>query len=779
MKVRLISAVAFLMLLSWTRNVVLHGQEEGWISIGPEGGTAYAVAIDPTDHSVVYAGTNGGVFKSIDSGAHWSPINAGLPRPGVDGNGGPYIYSLAIDPQNTATVYAGVSFFGDLLFAEPSGRGVYKSDDGGNSWHAANDGIQGRIVYALALDPATPTALFAAGKLDPARHGPAQVFRSTDGGASWSVSLPLIFDYVFDLAIDPQAPATTYAATTEGLFKTTDGGNTWTALNSGLTITNVSALAINPTDSSIVYAGTRGGGVFKSTNAGSSWGPVNTGLTGSFVRALEIDPQSPATLYAGLEDGAIFKTTNEGATWTPINSGLPPPRIGQSGPGWGIDSLAIDPETPTIVYAATEQNGVFKTVNGGDHWSRTTLSSTRVFSIAVNSTASKLSVGATGLVYMRSDEGEWTFGNQNPPLGPGVRGSVVALDPLVPTTAYGATGGLEKTTDGGATWSGVLAGVFTVALDPIVPSTVYAGGIGAHKSVDGGATWTEINQGLGGHGPLQLLVVDPQTPTTLYAGFGGYRHFAGDGSLYKSVDGGANWALAMEGLPSVAALAIDPQVTSTLYAGTGSQVFKSTNGGESWSPSSTGLPTRVVVALATHPDAPSIVFAGTFGGGVFKSADGGASWSPMNDQPPNLLIRALTIDPASDTLYAGTDGAGVFTIGVPAQFPLTVMTTGHGFGTIVSSPQGIDCGSVCTGQFPAGATVTLTATPAAGVVKGWTGCDSDTGQGRTSTCTVTIEGARTVTANVVGPPIVPPGRDGHGHPGGRGALTMIRAPAKH
>jgi photosystem II stability/assembly factor-like uncharacterized protein len=744
MKASLISAVAFLMLVSWTRNmVVLHGQEEGWASIGPESGTVYALAIDPHDHSVVYAATNGGVFKTIDSGAHWSPVNAGLPMPrSAYQNGGPHIRSLAIDPQNTATVYAGVSFFGDVLFAEPSGIGVYRSDDGGKSWHAASSGIESRIVYALAIDPVTPTTVYAVGQFGP--NGDSNIFKSTDGGASWSVGVPMLGD----LAIDPQAPATVYA----GIFKTTDGGVTWTRMS----VPGIGALAINPIDSNVVY-GAGGGGVLKSTDAGGSWTAVNTGLTGSSVRALVIDPQAPATLYAGLDNGAIFKTTNEGATWIPVNTGLE---------GSRITSLAVDPETPTIVYAGTERRGVFKTVNGGTQWSRTTLSSTRTFSIAVNSAAARVAVGDDRkCVSTRIGEGEWTFADSCPPSGGTGNGSVVALDPLVPTTAYAAGGGLSKSTDGGAHWSSLpLGSTFTVALDPVDPTTVYAGGSGAHKSVDGGATWTEINQGLS-NGPLQLLMVDPQTATTLYAGFGGFRISSGSGGLYKSVNGGSNWALAMEGLPSVAALAIDPQVTSTIYAATASQVFKSTNGGESWASSSAGLATHDIVALAVHPAAPSIVFAGTYGGGVFTSRDGGASWSPMNQQPPNLLIRALTIDAGSSTLYAGTDGAGVFTIAAPAMFPLSVTTTGHGLGTIVSSPHGIDCGSACTGQFAVGTTVTLTATTAAGRIKGWTGCDSDSGPGRTSSCRVTIDVARTVTVTVVGPPIVPPGRDVHGQPG--------------
>jgi hypothetical protein len=111
-----------LILVSWTTNVVvLHAQEDGWVSIGPEGGAAYALAIDPHNHAVVYAGTNGGVFKSIDGGVHWSPVNAGRPMPrSAYDNGGPYIHSLAVDPQNTAIIYAGVSLFGDEVLAEPT-----------------------------------------------------------------------------------------------------------------------------------------------------------------------------------------------------------------------------------------------------------------------------------------------------------------------------------------------------------------------------------------------------------------------------------------------------------------------------------------------------------------------------------------------------------------------------------------------------------------------------------------------------------------------------------
>ena len=750
MKARLILGTGLLMVCAWTWNIEsVHGQSEGWTSIGPEGGTVYALAIDPDNHSVVYAGTNAGVLKSTDSGGHWSPVNAGLPQPtSAFVNGGPYIRSLAIDPQNTGTVYAGVSFLGDELFAEPSGRGVYRSDDGGSSWHAANTGIENRIVHALAIDPSTPTTLFAAGQVGP--NGSAHIFKSSDGGSSWSLVLGP-FSFAFAVVIDPQAPSTAFAGTSNGVFKTTDGGTTWAETNVGLTAGIVTAFAISPADSSVVYTAVRGGGVFKSVDGGASWTAINTGLTSLLVKTLAIDVQSPSAVYAGLETGAVFKTTDQGAAWAPVNAGLAASRI---------NHVVVDPETPAIVYAATERNGVFKTADGGTQWSQTPLSTIRVFSIAINPAASTVLIGEDlERVYTRSGEGDATFADLNPSTMatflPGLHVTSLAINPLVTTTDYaGTTRGLYRTTDGGATWSRVLAfQTYTVAVDPVSPSTVYAGGNGAHKSVDGGATWTQISQGPGG-GRLRSLVVDPQTPTTLYAGMQG---------LFKSVDGGANWAPASAGLPQsfeVGALAIDPQTTSTIYVGLRgtSGVFKSTDGAGSWSPSGNGLPARAVLALAVDPAAPSIVYAGTYGAGVFKSTDGGANWTPMNDQLPTLLVRALAIDASASTLYTGTDGAGVFTIATSTpsiDFPLSVTSTGSGLATVVSSPQGINCGSACTGQFAEGTIVTLTAT-SAGHIKEWTGCDSTSGSGRTSSCTVTIDAARSVSLRVVGGGQKPP-----------------------
>ena len=128
------------------------------------------------------------------------------------------------------------------------------------------------------------------------------------------------------------------------MFKSTNGGAVWSAVNTGLTDTNVHALAIDPATPSTLYAGTVwGSGVFKSTNGGAAWSAVNTGLTDTDVFALAIDPATPSTLYAGTS-GGVFKSTNGGAAWSAVNTGLT---------ATIVHALAIDPATPSTLYAGT------------------------------------------------------------------------------------------------------------------------------------------------------------------------------------------------------------------------------------------------------------------------------------------------------------------------------------------------------------------------------------------------------------------------------------------
>jgi len=178
------------------------------------------------------------------------------------------------------------------------------------------------------------------------------VFKSTDGGASWSPPVSTGVTQITSLAVDPVTPTVIYAGTyAGGVFMSINEGVTWNVVNSGLASTNVRALAIDPVTPTSLYAGTFGG-VFKSSNGGITWSEVNSGgLTNTDILALAIAPTTPtATVYAGTSGGGVFKSTDGGASWAAVG--------GLADTLKTVFSLAIDPATGTV-YAGTYGGGVF------------------------------------------------------------------------------------------------------------------------------------------------------------------------------------------------------------------------------------------------------------------------------------------------------------------------------------------------------------------------------------------------------------------------------------
>jgi len=569
--------------------------------------------------------------------------SSGFIPPGGGPSGGT-VQSIAIDPRSPNTVYAGV-FFGTI----DSSLRVLKSTNGGASWTVTNSGLPAAGSYALTIDPSTPATLYAAG---------GGVFKSSNGGTTWTATATLSCS-ARTVAIDPSNPATLYASGGRGVCKSTNGGTSWNTVNSGLSNTNVLALTIDPSNPSTLYAGIVGG-VFKSTNGGASWTAVNSGLPNAdsgftLIQALAIDPSTPATLYAGTSDGGVFKTTNGGTSWTAVNSGLT---------AIGVSALAIDPSNPSTLYAGIV-GGVFKSTNGGASWTAVNsgLTPFNVHVLVVDpSTPATLYAGVAtyGSGVFKSTNGgtSWTAVNS------GLTNATIlalAIDPSKPTTLYAGTfGGAFKSTNGGASWTAINSGlaatdVYALAIDPSNPATVYAGSnVGVFKSTNGGTSWTVANSGLGNRTVL-ALAIDPSTPTTLYAASGG---------IFKSTNGGASWTAANSGLGNgtVLALAIDPSAPATLYAGSGG-VFKSTNGGASWTYVGSGFPFgTLVTALAIDPSAHATLYAGVddLAFGVFKSTDGGASWTLFDGGLPKLKpVGALAIDPSAPaTLYAASTTFG-------------------------------------------------------------------------------------------------------------------------
>ena len=280
------------------------------------------MALYPQDPRTIYAGTSDRIFKSSDGGSSWSAVNIG-PSPDAS-------REMAIDPQTLSTLYASTY------------TKLFKSSDGGSSWSPVNV-LRIRSILALAVDPQTPTTVYVGTNGD-------NLFRSTDGGSSWSSVGPVSTQTV---AFDLQSPTTVYAGTDYALFKSIDGGASFS--RTGLTVLGVYAVAVDPKVPTTLYAGTRDyspnlTGVVKSTDGGASWSAANNGLgIQPLGRALAIDPLNPAIIYVGIAGRGVFKSTDGGMSWTGINTGLT---------NLSIYALAIDPMTPTILYAGTGA-GVF------------------------------------------------------------------------------------------------------------------------------------------------------------------------------------------------------------------------------------------------------------------------------------------------------------------------------------------------------------------------------------------------------------------------------------
>jgi photosystem II stability/assembly factor-like uncharacterized protein len=672
-----------------------------WTSIGPKGGPIRALTVDSQNPGTVYAGTSGGgVFKSTDGGRNWTAANSGLTE--LD------VRILAIDPQDTTTLYAGT---------HSSTSGVFRSTDGGASWSAVSSGLpEFPGILALAIDPQYPNTLYAGTQFN-------GVFKSTDWGASWTaINFGLPTDPtaqrlvgVTALVIDPRNTSTVFAwVGGNGVFKSTDGGASWSAASSGLPAQpfGLSFLAIDPQAPSTLYAGKSGIGVFKSTDGGATWNSVNSGLPNNFNGAsfLAIDPETPGTVYAAT-GGGVFKTADGGASWSAASSGLP--MIAPS----HVAVLAVDPQNPGTIYAGTNDggtsngtghfgDGVFKSTDGGASWSASnsglTLTSVNALVIAPqnSSTLYAALAGATGEVFKSTDGGaSWSTVSSGLML---TSVAALAVDPQNPGTLYaGGDGGVFKTTDAGASWSAansglptvgiaadgsdLVAGVNLLAIDPQDTSTLYAGTVGLFKSTDGGASWSAANSGLpigpGEPYALGVLAVDPQNPSTLYAGTNANFPHHASGGVFESTDGGASWVEADYGLPpfpsgfyvGARSLAIDLRNPDTVYAGLNflgiyGGVFKSTDGRASWTEADSGLPTgpwgvSAVDSLLIDPQNPSTVYVGVNGAGVFKTTDAGGSWTAVNFGLTTLSVNVFAIDPQNtNTVYAGTNGGGVFAI---------------------------------------------------------------------------------------------------------------------
>jgi photosystem II stability/assembly factor-like uncharacterized protein len=288
-----------------------------------------SLSVHPFRANVVYSAVSGnGILKSIDGGVTWSPTAPLL-----------HASAVAADGSAPSTVWAGASIPGRTT---PSGA-LYRSDDGGSTWQPLSHGSVGGI-QEIAIDPGDSSRVYVAA---------GNVAFTVDGGGTWHTHF--LGANILTVAIDPVTPTTIYAGgsrfpvTESQLFKSTDGGVTWSELPLSMGMGGVTSIAVDPFQPSTVYvSGTNGVG--KSVNGGLSWHAAADGLWPLAVNTVVIDPSAPLTLYAGTDAG-VFRTTNGGESWAPFNDGLVMKRV---------RAIAV-PATPhqKRLFVGTDGGGVF------------------------------------------------------------------------------------------------------------------------------------------------------------------------------------------------------------------------------------------------------------------------------------------------------------------------------------------------------------------------------------------------------------------------------------
>lgn len=302
---------------------------------GLRGLAVVSLAVDPRDASAVYAGVTTGLLAGRHRDAAWSPRFAGLGL--IQPVEAPSF--LAVDPAGSGTIYR------SLLFS------LSRSFDGGRRWHDLGLPNSCLVVSALALDPSSPRTVYVGGDNGDAGCQERDLaFKSTDGGNSWTA---LAIGAVNGIYVDPSSPETVYALA-DGLMKSADGGMTWSSADAGLppqVIDSLYSLAIDPRSSTTLYAGAFSG-LFKSTDGGGSWLPASAGLPPGAVITVAVSPRERGTVYAGIRGVGVFRSTDGAASWRALSAGLP--RRDFTG------LVVIAPSDPSILYAGTAGNSIYE-----------------------------------------------------------------------------------------------------------------------------------------------------------------------------------------------------------------------------------------------------------------------------------------------------------------------------------------------------------------------------------------------------------------------------------
>jgi photosystem II stability/assembly factor-like uncharacterized protein len=683
-----------------------------WRMIGPfRGGRTRAAVGVAGEPNVFYVGqVNGGVWKTTDAGRTWNPI--------FDDQDTQSIGAIAVAPSDSRIVY--VASGEGLHRPDLSvGDGIYRSADAGKTW--VHLGLRdGEQIPALAVDPTNVNRVFAAVLGHP--YGPSAergIFRSDDGGKSWEKVL-----YKDDrtggsaVVLDPRDPKIVYASLWQetlapwedangvagaggGLFKSTDGGTTWTQLKNGLPTdlvqVNVAIAASDPrrlyasvsTTTETEYATDKGLGFYRSDDAGATWRRITDDpraamkIGGGDLPVIAADPKNADVVYS---TGIVtVRSMDGGKTWVSLR--------GAPG-GDDYQNIWINPNDPKILLVVSDQ-GAIVSVNGGESWSSWYNQPTaQLYHVAATNTfpyqvcAGQQESGSV-CTTTRGNDGQITFHDWHP--AGVIEYGYAAPDPLHPEIVYGAgrkqvsrydsvTGQVQNVTPLPGDSKEYRANrTEPILFSPVDPHTLYYAANRLFKTTDYGHTWKTISPDLSQQksgqpeslpalkaadqdkrrGAIYAVAASYKTTQTIWAG-------TDDGLVWITRDAGAHWRNITP--PGVTAWSKIAQIDasrfddSTAYVAVNRMrvddlrpyVFRTHDGGKTWESIAAGLPDDAPVnAVRADPVQKGLLFAATERA-VWVSFDDGAQWKALEYNLPHTSMRDLLIH--EDDLVVATHG---------------------------------------------------------------------------------------------------------------------------
>ncbi len=705
-----------------------------WRMVGPmRGGRTRAVTGVASQPGVFYIGAvNGGVWKTDDAGRTWRPIFDEQPTQSIG--------AIAVAPSDPNIIY--VASGEGLLRPDLSvGNGIYRSRDGGRTWShlGLTDGQQ---IPELAVDPHDPARLFAAVLGHPYGPNPERgIYRSLDAGATWQRVLYQDEDTGGSaVAIDPAHPEVVYAGLWQsrlgpwedknefngsggGLFKSSDGGNTWKHITAGLPSDlgqiNIAIAPSNPrrlyattaTTEPSEYSSAAGLGVYRSEDAGETWIRISSDprpalrIGGGDLAVVRVDPKNPEVAYSA--SLVTMKSSDGGRSWQPLR--------GAPG-GDDYQNLWINPNDPRIIALVSDQGAVI-TLNGGETWSSWFNQPTaQLYHVSVTPTfpygvCSGQQESGSVCIASRGNDGSVTARDWRP-VG-AIEYGYVAPDPLDPDVIYGAgrnevskfhrsTGQVQNVTPTPLRGPEVRVDrTEPLMFSPLDAHTLYYAANRLYRTTDGGMTWQAVSPDLareGGAvpasvGALHVKGAEAQRGVIYALGLSALdrgRLWAGtdDGLVWVSADGGGNWSNVTppELIPwsKVTQIEASHFDADTAYVSVSRMriddlhpyLYRTRDRGRTWQSIAAGLPADAPVnSVREDPQRRGLLFAATESA-VWVSFDEGDHWDSLQLNLPHTSMRDLWIH--QDDLIVATHGRSFWILDDIARLRQLPLTAGRG-----------------------------------------------------------------------------------------------------